>query len=130
LSAASRTLLLVTTCLAFAGGVLAAGFELSADGMRDAEDTVRRLDSNLSLQDPKAALADVDELAHYFEQVEWHYAQRADAAPAAELAKQSQRQAAVVAEAVQRGDFDAALDALGQLTRSCKRCHEAYRKER
>ena len=127
---APRALLLATTALAVVGSVLAAGFELSADTMRDAEDTVHRLDSSLSLQDPKAALADVDELAHYFEQVESHYAQRGDKAQAAEFAKQSQQQAALVGQAVQRGDFDAAQDVLSQLTRSCKRCHEAYRRER
>ncbi|NRF70583.1 cytochrome c [Aquincola sp. S2] len=122
-----RKLLLATALpLALVATVLAAGAELSADAMRDAEDTLRSLDSNVSLKHPKA-LAEAEELRGFFRQVEGHYAARGDAARGVELARASQQHASAVAGAVRAGDFDAAQDALDQLTRSCKACHEVYK---
>ncbi len=114
--------------LLFAGGVAAAAFELSADAMREAEDTVHSLDSNLSLKNAKAQ-AEAEELLRFFQQVQAHYAARGDGAQAADFARQSALHAEAVARQVQQADFDAAQEALTQLTRSCKRCHEVYKKK-
>jgi hypothetical protein len=114
--------------LLLVGTVLAAQADLSADAMRDAEDTLRSLDSNLSLQDRKA-LEEARELARFFQQVEGHYQSSAEGPQGVAFAKRSQQHAQAVADAVEAGNYDAAQDALGELTRSCKSCHEVYKKK-
>lgn len=130
-----RRLLGLALPLLLVGTVLAAQADLrsnvSADAMRDAEDTLRDLDSNVSLQDRKA-LAEARELARFFQQVEGHYQLqqgRAEAAQGVAFAKRSQQHAQAVADAVEAGNYDAAQDALSELTRSCKSCHEVYKKK-
>jgi cytochrome c556 len=105
--------------------VLAA--ELSADSMRDAEDVLHNLDSRISLQDKKA-LDDAKELATYFKHVEAHFSAKADAARGVDFSRKSQAHANAVATAVEAGNYDAAMDHLSDLTRSCKTCHEVYKK--
>lgn len=105
--------------------VLAA--ELTADNMRDAEDTLHNLDSRISLQDKKA-LDDAKELATYFKQVEAHFSAKPDASKGVEFSRKSQAHANAIVTAVEAGNYDAAMDHLSDLTRSCKTCHEVYKK--
>lgn len=109
-------------------GVLAAQGELSADSMRDAEDTLHNLDSRISLQDRKA-LDDAKELAAYFQQVEAHFSTKADAARGIDFSRKSQAHANAIVTAIEAGNFDAAMDSLTELTRSCKTCHEVYKRK-
>jgi cytochrome c556 len=102
--------------------------ELSADAMRDAEDTLQSLDSNISLHSPKA-LDEARELARFFEKVEAHYGARADAAQGQGFAQTTRRHAETVVQSIAAGDFDSAQDALAPLTKSCKTCHEVYKKK-
>ena len=112
-------LLLVTSVIAAQG--------VSADDMREAEDTLHNLDSRISLQDKKA-LDDAKELATYFKRVEGHFSAKADAARGVEFSRKSQAHANAIVAAVEAGNYDAAMDALSDLTRSCKTCHEVYKK--
>lgn len=112
--------LIITTAVLAAQG-------LSADDMRDAEDTLHNLDSRISLQDKKA-LDDARELAAYFQKVEGHFSAKADAARGVEFSRKSQAHAKAIATAVEANNYDAAMDALSDLTRSCKTCHEVYKK--
>ncbi len=114
--------------LAWVGSVLAVQAQLTADDMREAEDTLHNLDSRISLQDRKA-LDDAQELARYFQQVEGHFSAKADAARGVEFSRTSRAHAAAIVTAVEVGDFDAAQDRLTDLTRSCKSCHEVYKKK-
>jgi len=100
---------------------------LSADDMREAEDTLHNLDSHISLQDRKA-LDEAKELASYFQKVEGHFSAKADAARGVEFARKSQAHAKAIVDAVDAGNYDAAMDSLSDLTRSCKTCHEVYKK--
>ena len=115
------------TPLLITGTVLAAQASLSADDMRDAEETLHSLDSHISLQDKKA-LDDARELARYFSQVEGHFSAKADAARGVDFSRKSQAHANAIVEAVEAGNYDAAMDSLSDLTRSCKTCHEVYKK--
>lgn len=112
-------LLVVTTVIAAQG--------ISADDMRDAEDTLHNLDSRISLQDKKA-LDDAKELATYFKRVESHFSAQPGAARGVEFSRKSQAHANAIVTAVEAGNYDAAMDALSDLTRSCKTCHEVYKK--
>jgi len=114
------------TPLLIATAVLAAQADISAEDMRNAEDTLRDLDSNLALQNRKA-LDEARELAQFFQQVGAHYTARPDAARGVDFAGRSQDFAQAVATAVEAGNYDAAQDALSDLTRSCKACHEVYK---
>ena len=111
------------------GTVLAAQAELSADDMREAEDTLRDLDSNLALQNRKA-LEEAQQLVRFFQQVGAHYGAKADAARGVDFARRSQGHAQAIATAVEAGDYDTAQDALSELTRSCKACHEVYKSKK
>ncbi|WP_457423133.1 hypothetical protein [Roseateles sp. P5_E7] len=113
-------LLIVTTVLAAEG--------LTADDMRDAEETLHNLDSRISLQDKKA-LDDAKELARYFQQVEGHFSAKADAARGVDFSRKSRAHANAIVAAVEADNYDAAMDALSDLTRSCKTCHEVYKKK-
>lgn len=113
--------------LLVAGTVYAAA-DLSADDMREAEETLHSLDSRISLQDRKA-LDDAKELARYFQQVEGHFSAKADATRGVEFARKSREHAAAIVKAVEALDYDAAQDRLSDLTRSCKTCHEVYKKK-
>lgn len=110
------------------GTVLAAQGQLTADDMREAEETLHNLDSRISLQDRKA-LDDAKELARYFQQVEGHFSAKADAARGVDFSRKSQAHANAIVEAVEAGNYDAAMDRLSDLTRSCKTCHEVYKKK-
>ena len=105
--------------------VLAA--QVDADSMRDAEETLHNLDSRISLQDKKA-LDDAKELARYFQQVESHFSAKADATRGVDFSRKSQAHANAIVAAVEADNYDAAMDALSDLTRSCKTCHEVYKK--
>ena len=107
--------------------VVAAQAQLTADDMRDAEETLHNLDSRISLQDKKA-LDDARELARYFQQVEGHFSTKADAARGVEFSRKSQAHANAIVATVEAGNYDAAMDHLSDLTRSCKTCHEVYKK--
>lgn len=105
-----------------------AAVDLTADDMREAEETLHNLDSRISLQDRKA-LDDAKELARYFQQVEGHFSAKADAAKGVEFARKSREHAAAIVKAVEAEDYDKAQDRLSDLTRSCKTCHEVYKKK-
>lgn len=109
-------------------GTVYAAVDLSADDMREAEDTLHNLDSHISLQDKKA-LDDAKELARYFQQVEGHFGAKADAARGVEFSRKSREHAAAIVADIEAGDYDKAQDRLGDLTRSCKTCHEVYKKK-
>jgi hypothetical protein len=119
--------------LLMAGGLLAAcaamaAVELSADAMRDAEDTLKSLDSNVSLKVGPKALEEARELARFFQAVEGHYTAKADAQMGVKFAKLSREHAEKAVKALEAKDFDAAFEAVDDLQRSCKRCHEVYKK--
>ncbi|RTL46465.1 MAG: hypothetical protein EKK53_03760 [Burkholderiales bacterium] len=122
-----RSWALVLLPLLVAGTVYAAA-DLSADDMREAEETLHNLDSHISLQDRKA-LDEARELARYFQQVEGHFSAKADAAKGVEFARKSREHAAAIVKAVEAEDYDKAQDRLSDLTRSCKTCHEVYKKK-
>jgi len=119
-------LLAIALPLLVVGTVLAAQADISADEMREAEDTLRDLDSNVSLQNRKA-LEEAQQLVRFFQQVGSHYGARADAARGVDFARKSQGHAQAIASAVEAGDYDTAQERLSDLTRSCKACHEVYK---
>lgn len=119
---------LFAALLVLAGQVMPAQFEVNSDLMRNIEDTTKSLDSNVSLKDAKAAAAEAKELTALFAQVEDFYARRGDAADAVGFSRKTHDLAEQVLKAVDSGDYDTASTSVIALARSCKSCHEVYKK--
>jgi len=117
----------LTLTLALLGGVMSDTFEITADAMRDIEDTTKSLDSNVALKDAKTAVNEAKQLVAFFRQVEGFYAQKGDAADAVGYARKTHELAAQTLAAVEAQDFDRAGDTVSALARSCKSCHDVYK---
>jgi cytochrome c556 len=113
---------------ALLASVASAPVEPDSDLMRSIDETTRSLDSNVSLKDAKAASAEARELVETFGRIEAHYAEKPETADAVDFAHRAQSLATQAQKAIDAQDFDAAADAVNQLTRSCKSCHEVYKK--
>ena len=124
---------LIAGVLQFAllGTALCAADAVDVDGdlMRGIDDTAKSLDSEVAQKDAKAALADARSLVETFARIESHYGQKPETADAVGFAHKTQDLAAQALKAIEAQDFDAAGDAVAQLTRSCKTCHEVYKKD-
>jgi cytochrome c556 len=123
-----KTLIVLVGQLLLAGAV-AAAIDIDADLMRAIDDTAKSLDSNVSQKDGKDAAQEARELVETFGRIESHYAEKPDTADAAGFAHHTQELAAQALKAIDANDFDGAADAVNQLTRSCKSCHDVYKKE-
>jgi cytochrome c556 len=115
--------------LVLAGSGLCATFDVDADLMRGIDDTVKSFDSNVAQKDAKAAVADARSLVDTFALVESHYGEKPETADAVGFAHRTRDLATLALKAVEAQDFDTAGDAVNQLTRSCKTCHEVYKKD-
>ena len=124
-----KRLPLALCALLLAGAVASADVDVDGDLMRGIDDTAKSLDSNVAMKDAKAAAADARSLVETFAKVESHYGQKQETADAVGFAHHTQELAAQALKAIEANDFDAASDAVAQLTRSCKNCHEVYKKD-
>ena len=127
----NKTLLACIVQFALAGSALcaAAAIDVDADLMRGIDDTAKSLDSDVAQKDAKAAAADARSLVETFARIESHYGQKPETADAVGFAHHTQELAAQALKAIEANDFDAANTAVEQLTRSCKSCHEVYKKD-
>jgi hypothetical protein len=119
---------LLLSQLVLLGSVASAQFEITADGMRDIEDTTKSLDSNVALKEAKTAVTEAKELVAFFRQVEAYYAQQPNSADAVGYARKTHELAAQTLAAIEAQNFDQASDSVNALTRSCKTCHDVYKK--
>ncbi len=125
----TKNFLCATVSLAVATNALCAGFDVDGDLMRGIDDTAKDLDSNVAQKDAKAAAADARSLVETFSHIEAHYGEKPETADAVGFAHHTQELAAQALKAIEANDFDAANTAVEQLTRSCKTCHEVYKKD-
>ncbi len=112
-----------------ATGAFGEGVDVDGDLMRGIDDTAKSLDSDVAQKDAKAAAAEARSLVETFSKVQSHYGEKPDTADAVGFARKSQELAAQALKAIEASDFDAAGDAVAQLTRSCKNCHDVYKKD-
>jgi cytochrome c556 len=110
-------------------GAAYAAFEIDVDFMQKMEDTTKSLDSNVAQRNAKAATAEATEIVEMFTQVEAYYVQKGNADDAVGFAQKSRGFAVEVVKSVNANDFDAAATSVESLARSCKACHELYKKE-
>ena len=126
-----KTLLAAVLQFTLLGSALCAADAINVDGdlMRGVDDTAKSLDSEVAQKDGKAALADARSLVETFARIEAHYGQKPETADAVGFAHHTQELAAQALKAIEAQDFDAAGEAVNQLTRSCKNCHDVYKKD-
>lgn len=124
-----RRLSIAVAQFALLGSALCATFDVDGDLMRGIDDTAKSLDSDVAQRDAKAAAADARFLVDTFARIESHYGEHPETADAVGFAHRTQELAVQALKAVEANDFDAAGDAVARLTRSCKNCHEVYKKD-
>ena len=114
--------------LSLLASVAVAVTEVDMDLMQRIEESTKSVDSNISLKDGKAALADAREIEEMFSKVELYYKHKGDAADATEYARKSKSFATELIRQVSEKDFDSASATVGALAKSCKTCHQVYKK--
>ena len=122
------TVIVTLLALALAGGVRSQQPELDSDWMHAIEDANKSLASNIATNKPDDAAADAKELGDWFVKVEAYYQAKADAPDAVELAKKSRELAQRIGQAIAARDFGAATHSATELSRTCKTCHNFYKK--
>jgi len=123
-----RAIVAVVALLALAGTARSDQEELDTDLMHSIEDSNKSLASNIAIRQGKGAGIDAKDLAEMFAQVEAFYVKRGDAADAVELAKRSRDLSGQILQSVSASDFGSATDSATTLSRTCKTCHNYYKK--
>lgn len=111
-----------------AGTVWSAVAELDSDFMQAVEDANKSLSTNIALKDKKSCLTDANELAGMFADVEQYYVAKGGADDAVKLSRRSRELVADIQKSVNGGDFDHANVLATDLSRTCKSCHNFYKK--
>jgi hypothetical protein len=97
--------------------------------MRNMDDAIKELDSNLGGQDAEASLANAAVLREGLAWAEKYFAAKPETPLGAGLAREGQEHLALVVQSVEARNFDAASSGVRGVVRSCKACHEAYKQE-
>ena|SRR5438067_11640520 len=113
---------------AMAGTVNSAEESLSTDLMQAIDDTNKSMASNIALKAAKGASDDAKELTEMFAKVEAFYVAKGDAADAVDLARKSRELSAQILRSVASSDYASATDSATNLSRTCKTCHNFYKK--
>ncbi|HEU5135917.1 MAG TPA: hypothetical protein VFU13_12280 [Steroidobacteraceae bacterium] len=116
--------------IALAAGVMAAGIDFSDFDdalMESMDDAIRELDSNVGGRDARASLANAAVLGEGFAWAEKYFAAKPEAPLGAGYAREGKEHLAVVVQAIEAGNFDAASHGVRAVVRTCKACHEAYK---
>ena len=122
-----KTLIVMSLVTLVVGGVRAADIKLDMDLMQTIEDTNLSLASNIALKDAQKAKADAAELHRMFAQVESHFVAKGDAADAVDLSRKSKDLAGEIVKSVDSKEFDQAAEQAGNISRTCKACHNFYK---
>jgi hypothetical protein len=97
--------------------------------MRNMDDAIKELDSNIGGQDAEASLANATVLREGLAWAEKYFAAKPETPLGAGLAREGQEHLALLVQSVEARNFDAASSSVRGVVRSCKACHEAYKQE-
>ena len=123
-----RVLVASVVLAAGAAGVRSADDGFGVDLMQAIEDSNKSLASNIALKAAKGASTDAQELSEMFAKVQAYYKQKGDAPDAVELASKSHAFTQQILRSVAASDYATATDAATALSRTCKTCHNFYKK--
>lgn len=108
--------------------VYSAEMELDTDLMHAIEDTNKSLAANIAAKDVKASTVDAKELDALFAHVETFFVNRGGADDAVALSRKIKELSSDIAKSVAAKDFDSATTTATTLSRTCKTCHNFYKK--
>jgi hypothetical protein len=97
------------------------------DLMRNMDDAIKELDSNVGGQDAQASLANARVLSEGLAWAEKYFAAKPGAPKGAAMAREGQDHVTQLVQAVEARNFDAASENVRGVVRSCKSCHDAYK---
>ncbi|MES1195905.1 MAG: cytochrome c [Steroidobacter sp.] len=121
---------IVLTLVAIISGVVIAQtvqIDVDQDLMHAIDETVKDVNSNISLKDSKAAIAHAKELQDYFQQVETVFKEHGNVDDGVDLAVKAQQAAVELGKSASANDFDAAQAHAKDLSSTCKSCHDVYK---
>jgi hypothetical protein len=129
-SMSMRKLILFGFCIVaiMASGLLHAG-TVDEDSMGLMKDKQKSLSSNLSLNDTKGATDDANEILDMFNDVEDFFIKKGNAQDAVDWTKQSKDMLSTIVKYVGAKDFDTAAKTSVTLAKTCKECHNIYKKD-
>ena len=110
------------------GSAMSADVELDTDLMHTIEDTNKSLAANIAAKDAKSSTNDAKELEALFGKVEEYFVTKGDADDAVALSKKIKALSSDIVKSVSASDFDAATNFATTLSRTCKTCHNFYKK--
>ena len=123
----ATSLALVATVALASGAADIDYSDFDDDLMRNMDDAIKDLDSNVGGQDAEASLANVNALREGLAVAEKYFAAKPETPRGAGLAREGQEHLALVAQALAAKDFDTASTNVRGVVRTCKACHEAYK---
>jgi hypothetical protein len=121
-------LILLLCCAVVTGSVASAEIEVDSDFMQNVEDINKSLASDIASHDGRSSVGEASELATLFAQVEAFYTRKGGADDAVDLSHKSRQLSDNIAQQVKAGDFDQATSTATELSRTCKSCHNFYKK--
>jgi hypothetical protein len=101
--------------------------DFNDDVMRDMDDTMKRLDSDIATRDAKSVANDSVLIREGLKYAQDYFAKKGNVEDAVRWARQGQDLAEAVANAVQAGDFDTSLGKYDSLVKNCRSCHDVYK---
>jgi hypothetical protein len=116
-----------------AGPLIAAGpisldlSDFNDDVMRDLDDTMKRLDSDISLRDAKSVASDSALIREGLQYAQDYFTKKGNVDDAVRWARQGRDLAEAVAGAAQANDYDTSLNKYDLLVKTCRSCHDVYK---
>ncbi len=101
--------------------------DFNQDIMRDMDDTVKALDSNIATRDVKSATSEAQSIHEGLHWAEDYFKKKGNVEDAVKWARRGEELADSVGNAVAANDFDAALASYDLLVKTCRACHDVYK---
>ena len=101
--------------------------DFNDDVMRDMDDTMKRLDSDIATRDAKAVASDSASIREGLGYAQQYFTKKGNVEDAVRWARQAQDLVEAVTNTVQAGDFDTSLSKYDSLVKTCRACHDVYK---
>ena len=97
------------------------------DVMKNMDDTVKALDTDLATHNAKSAQSDAQAIHDGLHWAEEYFTRKGKVDDAVQLAKRGEGLAADIVKSAAANDFDTASSTYDSLVKNCRRCHDAYK---
>ena len=101
--------------------------DFNDDVMRDMDDTMKRLDSDIATRNAASVTTDAQSIRDGLKWAQDYFTKKGNVEDAVKWAKQGQDLADAVAKSAQSSDFDTSLSTYDSLVKTCRACHDAYK---